>query len=84
MTNVTFRETADSGYALYCDFDFEQVTFATLKKTTIPSDITTTLKKKGSAKSSKGKQDSTPQDEGTGANPPTKADVDPARGADIN
>lgn len=66
MTNLTFRESPDSGYALYCDFSFEQVTFSTLKKTAIPQDVRDSLKKKASPKKSKGKQDSTAQDVGDG------------------
>lgn len=77
MTNVTFRETPDTGYALYCDFSFEQVTFASLKKTQIPQDVQSSLKKKASPKSSKGKQDSQPQD----ASSNEKVDVDPLRQA---
>lgn len=77
MTNVTFRETPDTGYALYCDFSFEQVTFASLKKTQIPQDVQSSLKKKASPKSSKGKQDSTVQD----ASSNEKVDVDPLRQA---
>ena len=80
MTNVTFRETADTGYALYCDFSFEQVTFASLKKTQIPQDVQSTLKKKASPKASKGKQDSQPQDTSTNE----KVDVDPLRQAESN
>lgn len=78
MTNVTFRETPDTGYALYCDFSFEQVTFASLKKAVIPQDVQNALKKKASPKNSKGKQDSKVQDVSTGDNPP-KTDIDPAR-----
>lgn len=81
MTNVTFRETPDSGYALYCDFSFEQVTFASLKRTVIPQDVRNALKKKASAKNSKGKQDSKVQDVGGGDNPPKDKDVDPLRQA---
>ena len=77
MTSVTFRETPDTGYALYCDFTFEQVSFASLKKTQIPQDVQSSLKKKSSPKSSKGKQDSTVQDASTNE----KVDVDPLRQA---
>lgn len=82
MTSVTFRETPDTGYALYCDFAFEQVTFASLKKTEIPQDVQSSIKKKSTTKTSKGKQDSKVQDVGTGANPPK--DVDPLRQAREN
>lgn len=78
MTKITFKEDANTGYALYCDITFEQVTFAFLKKTTIPKDVQNALKKKASSKASKGKQDSTP-DAGT---PPK--DVDPLRQAREN
>ena len=81
MTNVTFRETPDTGYALYCDFSFEQVSFAVLKHTVIPQDVQNALKKKASPKNSKGKQDSKPQDAGTGTNPPEDKDIDPLRQA---
>lgn len=77
MTGVTFRETPDTGYALYCDFTFEQVSFASLKKVEIPQDVQSTLKKKASPKSTKGKQDSTIQD----ASSNEKVDVDPLRQA---
>lgn len=81
MTNVTFRETPDTGYALYCDFSFEQVSFAVLKQTVIPQDVQNALKKKASPKNSKGKQDSKAQDAGTGTNPPEDKDIDPLRQA---
>lgn len=81
MTNVTFRETPDTGYALYCDFSFEQVSFAVLKQTAIPQDVQNALKKKASPKNSKGKQDSKAQDAGTGTNPPEDKDIDPLRQA---
>jgi len=81
MTNVTFRETPDTGYALYCDFSFEQVSFAVLKQTVIPQDVQSTLKKKASPKNAKGKQDSKAQDAGTGTNPPEDKDIDPLRQA---
>lgn len=77
LTGLNFRETPDTGYALYCDFTFEQVTFAALKKTQIPTDVQTSLKKKASAKAAKGKQDSQPQD--PAENP--KIDTDPLRQA---
>jgi len=75
ITNIIFKEDANSGYGLYCDITFEQVTFAYLKKTRIPSSI---LLKKASQKSMKGKQDSTPQDVGTGESP---KETDPLRQA---
>lgn len=81
MTNVTFRETPDTGYALYCDLSFEQVSFAVLKQTVIPQDVQNALKKKASPKNSKGKQDSKLQDAGTGTNPPEDKDIDPLRQA---
>lgn len=78
MTRIVFREDANTGYGLYCDITFEQVTFAFLKKTTIPKDVVPSLKKKTADKSSKGKQDSTPD-----AGVPPK-DTDPLRQARAN
>ena len=78
MTNMLFREDQNTGYGLYCNFTFEQVTFALLKKTTIPKDVADSIKKKSSSKATKGKQDSTPQDLGTGDSP---KDTDPLRQA---
>lgn len=83
ITNVTFKEDANSGYALYCDITFEQVTFANLKKTTIPKDVVNSLKKKGATKADKGKQDSTPQDVSGGSTDAPK-DTDPLRQAREN
>lgn len=81
MTEVTFREAPESGFALFCDFSFEQVTFTTLKKTTIPQEVTKPLSKKASPKNSKGRQDSTPKDVADGEGP---KDVDPLREAQTN
>lgn len=85
MTNLIFKEDPNTGYGLYCDLTFEQITFAFLKKTTIPKDITNSLKKKASDKSSKGKQDSTPQNvEGADAGSNAPKDTDPLRQAREN
>lgn len=84
MTNVTFRETPDTGYALYCDFSFEQVTFATLKRTQIPQDVQSSLKKKASPKSTKGRQDSTIQDASSNDKVEAAPDLDPERQARAN
>ena len=84
LTNITFRETPDTGYALYCDFSLEQVSFVNLKQTQIPTDVQSSLKNKASSKSSKGKQDSKVQDVGSGDNPPKDNDVDPLRQAREN
>lgn len=80
MTNIAFKEDPNSGYALYCDMNFEQVTFSYLKKTQIPKDVVSSLKKKSSATSSKGKQDSTVKDTSDGALDAPK-DTDPLRQA---
>lgn len=79
ITNVTFKEDANSGYALYCDITFEQVTFANLKKTTIPKDVVNSLKKKGATKSDKGKQDSTKKVVGQEVNKDQPKIVDPSK-----
>lgn len=76
ITNMVFREDVNTGEGIYCDLTFEQVTFATLKKTQLPQDVVNSLKKKSAPKASKGKQDPTPKpvDGDTGS-----PDVDPQR-----
>lgn len=81
MTSVTFRETPDTGYALYCDFSFERVTFADFKQAKVPTDVQDSIKKKASTKSTKGKQDSKVQDPSTGDNPPKDEDLSALRQA---
>lgn len=58
ITNMVFKEDANSGEGLYCDLTLEQVTFVSLKKATVPKDIVNSLKKKSATKASKGKQPS--------------------------
>lgn len=62
ITNITFNENTDSGFALFCDISFEQVTFAYLKKVEIPRRVTQPLTKRAESKTSLGKCDSTPKD----------------------
>ena len=81
MNELVFRETPESGNGLFCDFNFEQVSFVNLKQTEIPTDVQSSLKKKASTKASKGKQDSKVQDPATGDNPPDEQDLDPLRQA---
>lgn len=70
ITSVTFKEDANSGFALYCDIQFEQVEFVSLQKTVIPKDVATSLNKKAPTNSNKGKVDST-EDPVPEANPDT-------------
>jgi len=79
VTNLSFKEDPNSGYALYFDMTFEQVTFAFLKETAIPKDIINSLKKKAAPKSTKGKVNGTP-DSGT----PPKENEDASREAERN
>lgn len=79
VTDIIFKEDINTGYALYFDIVFEQVTFAFLKKTTIPKDVTDSLKKKAAPKTTKGKVDSTPD-----AGEPPKVDIDPSIPAQAN
>lgn len=74
ITSMVFREDINTGEGLYCDLTFEQVTFATLKKTQLPQDIVNSLKKKSATKASKGKQDPTPKPVNDSTESP---DVDP-------
>ena len=61
ITDVTFKEDANTGFALYCDIRFEQVEFVALQKTVIPKDVAVALSKKASTNSNKAKVDSTEQ-----------------------
>lgn len=82
ITSMVFREDQNTGYGLYVTCSFEQVTFAFLKKTTIPKDVAASIKKKSAPKASKGKQDSTPQRVGEGNHAPRETPVaDPLRKA---
>lgn len=63
ITDVTFKEDANSGFALYCDIKFEQVEFVALQKTIIPKDVAAALNKKAPSKKDKGKVDSTPTED---------------------
>lgn len=60
ITDVTFKEDANTGFALYCDIRFEQVEFVSLQKTVIPKDVAAALTKKAATNNNKGKMDSTP------------------------
>jgi len=45
LTNLTFKEDADSGDGLFMDFTLEQVTFVKTKKSSIPKDVVDKYKK---------------------------------------
>ena len=82
ITSMVFREDQNTGYGLNVTFALEQVTFAFLKKTTIPKSVADAIKKKSSTKGNKGKQDSTPQRVGEGNHAPrTSPIIDPLRKA---
>lgn len=68
ITSITFREDANTGRALYCDINFEQATFAKLKKTVLPADVAAAVKKAASPKKSQGKVDSKTKDTGSADN----------------
>lgn len=76
ITAINFKEDANTGYALYPEMTFEQVTFSTQRKTKIPKDVVDSLKKAAATKENKGKQDSTVN---SGDNPPKTGDDDPLR-----
>lgn len=62
LTSIQFKEDPNTGYALYCDMTFEQVSFATLKLAEIPTDVSEAVKPKAAAKKSEGKVGSTVKD----------------------
>jgi hypothetical protein len=59
ITSIVFKEDAGTGFGLYCDITFEQVSFVYLKKTDIPKDVQDAIASKASGTSDKAKQDST-------------------------
>lgn len=74
MTSIVFREDANTGEGLFCDMNFEKVSFSFLQKTTIPKNIISTLSKKGAGKATKSKVT------GQEVPDPVKPDRDSARG----
>lgn len=82
ITNITFNENTDSGFALFCDISFEQVTFAYLKKIEIPRRVTQALTKKAESKTSLGKCDSTPKDPNSADNPDSQTKKDAVNDSD--
>lgn len=62
VTSIRFNEDANSGYALYCDIGFEQVSFVDIRKVDIPKAVIAPLQKKASTKKTLGKCDSTVKD----------------------
>lgn len=76
ITSIKFKEDTNTGYALYCDITFEQVTFVPLKKTTLPQDVIRPVQKKVAPKKSVGKCDSTVKDSSSASNtdPQSKKD----------
>lgn len=82
ITNILFKEDANSGEGLYIDLTLERVEFAYLKRTVIPKDVSDALKKKAETKKDKGKADSTVKTEGSDGDAPD--DTDPLREAKAN
>jgi hypothetical protein len=70
VTSIQFKEDASTGYGLYCDITFEQVSFVYLKKTDLPRNLGAGVSGKGSGKKELGKVDGTVQ-----------SDIDPERAA---
>lgn len=54
LVGMDIKETVDSGNALFCDLQFEQVSFVTLKTTALSSDVVKSLKTKAAPKAKKG------------------------------
>lgn len=77
MTSIVFREDVNTGDGLFCDMNFEKVSFSFLRKTTIPKNILASLNKKASDKSTKSKVTGK---ENTNPDTPPQNDRDPARG----
>ena len=56
MTSLSFNETPDSGYALYPEMSFEQVRFVQLISTTIPKNVSSSVRTARAERSDKGVQ----------------------------
>jgi len=54
LVTLDIKETVDSGDALFCDLQFEQVSFVTLQTTALTPDVVKALKSRASPKSKKG------------------------------
>jgi len=54
LVSVDIRETVDSGNSLFCDLQFEQVSFVTLKTTALSADVVSALKSRAAPKAKKG------------------------------
>ncbi|MDF5713577.1 MAG: hypothetical protein PUP93_06730 [Rhizonema sp. NSF051] len=54
LISVDIKETVDSGNSLFCDLQFEQVNFVTLKTTALSADVVKALKSKAAPKAKKG------------------------------
>lgn len=61
LVSVDIKETADSGNALFCDLQFEQVNFVKLSTTALSSDVVKALKSKAAPKAKKGSVPKTPK-----------------------
>lgn len=80
ITSIAFREGTESGYALHCDINFEQVRFANLKKVQLsPDQVQASVNKKVADKKSLGKSDSTQKDTSTSTDTSKAAAVDEAQ-----
>lgn len=82
ITDMQFKEDVDSGYALYVDITFEQVSFTTLERTTLSSDTSQPFKKKAASKESLGKVSSEKKDPNDPANTDAEQKKKAASGAD--
>ena len=81
VTSLSFREDANTGYGLYADISFEQVTFVELVKTAIPKRPKPAVVKKAAPKVDKGTCDSTPKNPADAANKDTQGTKDNANKA---
>ena len=54
LTSYAVTESVDTGDALICDLEFEQIKFVSLRTSALPKDVVGALKKKATAKQNKG------------------------------
>jgi hypothetical protein len=84
VTSIQFKEDANTGYGLYCDITFEQVSFVYLKKTDLPKDVQTPVKSKAATKKSIGKCDSKVRDASDPNNTDSQENKDSVNGSVVD
>lgn len=81
ITSIRFNEDANTGYALYAEIAFEQVTFVTLEKVDIPKAVIAPVQRRASPKKPLGRCDSTERDTNSPDNKDSETKKDGVEGS---